>query len=103
MSDFATTKIYLSIKLQCFNSLIGRNLVYSSLLQYHSALTQPLKFLIPDLNLQDDIYSKDLLRYAKSYLIKKEKRFQKWSLDKILEMFTSSHFNKLCEADYSLY
>ena len=86
-----------------FNSLIDINLAYGSLLQYRSALTKPLKFLISDLNFLEDIYLKDLLRYTKSHLIKKEKRFPKWSLDKNLEMFTSSHFNKLCEANYSLY
>ena len=49
------------------------------------------------------IFIKDLLRYVKSHLIKKDKRFPKLSLDKILEILTSSYFNKLCEADYSLY
>ena len=67
-----------------FNSLIDRKLAYGSLLQYCLALTKPLKFLIPDLNLLEDIYIKDLLSYAKSHLIRKEKRFPKWSLDKIL-------------------
>ena len=67
-----------------FNSLIDRKRAYGSLLQYRSALTKPLKFLIPDINLLEDIYIKDLLSYAKSHLIRKEKRFPKWSLDKIL-------------------
>ena len=86
-----------------FNSLIDRNLAYGSLLQYRSALTKPLKFLIPDLNLLEDIYIRDLFSYAKSHLIRKKKKFPKWSLDKILEMFNSSQFNNLCKTDYSLF
>ena len=85
-----------------FNSLIDRQLSYGSLLQYRSALTKPLKFLISDLNLLEDIYIKDLLRYAKSHLLKKDKNFPKWSLEKILEMLASTQFNSLCSSDHSL-
>ena len=54
---------------EIFNSLIDRKLAYGSLLQYRSVLTKPLKFLIPELNLLEDIYIKDLLSSAINELL----------------------------------
>lgn len=51
----------------------------------------------------EDKTIKDLLQYTRSHLIKEEKQFPFWDLDKVLEMFQSKQFNSLCSVKPDLY
>ena len=86
-----------------FNHLIDRKLTYGSILQYRSAITKPLRILLPEVNLLQDKVIKDLLQYTKSHTIKSNKSFPFWDLNKILEMFNSIQFKTLCERDPKLF
>ena len=86
-----------------FNHLIDKNLAYSSLLQYRSGISKPLKYLLPKLDLIQDSFMKALLQYTKSHNIKIRNKFPFWNLDKILEMFTSTQFKNLCKKNTNIY
>ena len=86
-----------------FNHLINRKLSYGSILQYRSALTRPLHYLLPNLELLQDKVIKDLLQYTRSHNIKANQQFPYWKLDQVLEMLTSSQFRKLCNKDHSIF
>ena len=59
--------------------------------------------MLPDLNLLQDNFIKDLLQFTKSHQIKQNKQFPFWNLDRVLEMLSSSQFKALCVKNPSLY
>ena len=86
-----------------FNHLIDRNLKLGSLLQYRSALSRPLKHILPELDLIQDPVIKDLIQFIKSNKIKDIKQFPFWSLDDVLLMFDSLAFKKQCIENNSIF
>ena len=59
--------------------------------------------MLPELNMLQDNVIKDLLQFTKSHLIKQNKQFPFWNLDKVLEMLSSHQFKALCNKNPSLY
>ena len=86
-----------------FNHLIDKKLKYGSILQYRSAISRPLRYLLPKLDLLQDTVIKDLLQFTKSHQIKSNHEFPFWNLDRVIEMLSSPQFNSLCHQSHSLF
>ena len=80
------SKFKYSEVLEFFNFLIEKNQSHSSLLIYRSAISRPLKFYFPEINLTQEDDLTQLLKYCKTHHKKKVQEFPPWDLDKVILM-----------------